>query len=142
MPKGIPNTSRWDCRFDHLVVAAITTGLGRELKLDGIESYERADDIRKGIYRCARHRKVSAEAGPSRVVSGAGEMGIHKAGKTYTLRFRVWDKRGARKRHLERYGTDRARWPYDPRRKATAEEKESWAPRNERGQAVIHDREK
>ena len=141
MPKGVPASARWDCRFDHLVSAALKIGFGREMKLDGIETYDRADDIRRGIYRCARHRKVSADAGPSRVVTGKDEMGIHKAGKTYTLRFRLWDKRGARKRHLERYGTDRAAWPYDPRRAATDEERAAWAPRNERGQPVIHPKE-
>ena len=138
MPKGLPNTKRWDCRFDHYVTAAIAQGYGKELVLAGVETYDRADDIRKGIYRCARHRKISAEAGPSRLVTGADEMGIHKDGKTYTLRYRVWDKRQARKRHLERYGPDRANWPYDPRRKATDEEREAWAPRNERGEPVIH----
>ena len=138
MPKGIPNTKRWDCRFDHIVVAGVAQGYGKELVLSGIEDYARADDIRKGIYRCARHRKISAEAGPSRVVTGDDEMGIRKTGKTYELRFRLHNKASARKRHIEKYGADRANWPYDPRRKATDEERESWAPRNERGEPVIH----
>jgi hypothetical protein len=138
MPKGRPHTHRWDCRFDHFVTAALQQGFGTELVLTGIESYERADDIRKGIYRCARHRKVSAEAGPSRTVTGDGEMGIHKTGKTYTLRFKIQDKRAARKRHLERYGPDRAAWPYDPRRPATGDERESWTERNERGEPVTY----
>ena len=140
MPKAVP--TRTDCRFDHFVAAALSQGFGRELVLRDIETYERADEIRKGIYRCARHRKVSAEAGPSRVVTGRDEMGIHKSGKTYTLRFRIHDKRDARRRHLERYGADRASWPYDPRRKATAEERETWAPRNERGEPVTYGKEK
>lgn len=139
MPKGKPNTSRWDCRFDHLVTAALEQGYGRELVLTDIATYERADDIRKGIYRCARHRKVSAEAGPSRVVDGADDMGIHKTGKTFKLRFRIHDKKSARKRHLERYGADRQNWPYDPKRKATQEEREAWAPKNELGKPVIHE---
>ena len=137
VPKGLPNTHRWDCSQDHLVVAAINSGFGRELVMSGIESYERADTIRKGIYRCARHRKVSAEAGPSRLVTG-DDMGIRKQGGTYTLRFKIHNKRQARARHLQRYGSDRANWPYDPRRKATDAEKESWAPRNERGEPVDH----
>lgn len=134
----MPNTHRWDCSQDHLVVAAVGQGYGRELVMRGIETYERADEIRKGIYRCARHRNVSAEAGPSRVVTGADEMGIHKAGKTYMLRFKIHSKRDARRRHLATYGPDRANWPYDPRRKATSDERESWAPRNERGEPVTH----
>jgi hypothetical protein len=138
MPKGMPRTKLWDCRFDHIVVAATAQGYGKELVLSGIESFDRADDIRRGIYRCSRHRKISAEAGPNRVTDEPGAMGIHKTGKSYELRFRLWDKRSARKRHIERYGADRANWPYDPRRKATADERESWAPRNERGEPVIH----
>lgn len=138
MPKGIPSARRWDCSQDHLVTAALAQGFGRELVLSGIETFDRANDIRRGIYRCARHRRVSADAGPARAVTGAGEMGIRKTGKTYELRFRVWEKRSARRRHLEKYGPDRAGWPYDPRRPATAEEREAWAPRDERGRPVTH----
>jgi len=138
VPKGTPNTHRWDCSQDHLVVAALGQGFGRELVLSGIESFDRADEIRKGIYRCARHRRVSAEAGPNRVVDGDA-MGIHRTGRTYQLRFKLHRKRDGRRSLLERHGADRSAWPYDPRRPATAEERESWAPRNERGQAVTHE---
>jgi hypothetical protein len=142
LAKGSPPAwSRRDCRFDHLVVAALEQGYGKELRYTGIESYERADEIRRGIYRCTKHRGVTGDAGPSRLVDAgtdAEQMGIRKTGKTYELRYRVWDKRQARKRHIERHGTDRASWPYDPRRRATAEERESWANRNERGEPVIY----
>ena len=136
-----PGWNRRDCRFDHLVAAALDQGYGKVLKYTGIETYERADDIRRGIYRCTRHRGVTGDAGPSRLRApgaGADEMGIRKTRGGYELWYRVWDKRSARKRHLQRHGADRSAWPYDPRRKATDDERASWANRNERGQPVIH----
>lgn len=137
MPKGPPpNWKRRDCRFDHLVVAAITKGYGQVLVYTGIESEERAHEIRRGIYRCAAHRGVSAEAGRSVRASG-DEMGVHRAADgTFKLKYRIWDKKTARKRHLERHGTDRSQWPYNPRRGASQAERESWANRDERGNPV------
>ena len=140
MAKGPPpQWKRRDCRFDHLVAAAIAKGNGTVLKYTGVDDYDRAEEIRRGIYRCARHRNITADAGPAgRVVSGADEMGVHKRGRGYEVWFRVFSKRAGRKAVLERHGAERANWPYDPRRPATAEERESWANRNERGDAVIH----
>lgn len=149
MPKGPPPAwSRRDCRFDHLVVAALEQGYGKMLVYSGIESWERADEIRRGIYRCAKHRGITAEAGPNYILTekgdrvaaaaGGGQMGVRKTGKTYELWYRLWTKRAGRKQHLARYGGDRAAWPYDPRRGATPDERESWAARNERGQVVTH----
>lgn len=141
MAKGPPpNWSRRDCRFDHLVVAALHQGYGKVLKYTGIETYERAEEIRRGIYRCTKHRGVTADAGPAgRLVTGDDEMGVRKTGHAYAVWYRVHDKRSGRKAHLERHGPDRSQWPYDPRRPANGEERESWANRDETGRAVIHD---
>jgi hypothetical protein len=65
-------------------------------------------------------------------------MGIRKSGRNYELRYRLHDKRAARKHHIQKHGSDRAAWPYDPRRRATAEERDSWANRDESGRAVGH----
>jgi hypothetical protein len=91
MPKGPPPTwSRRDCRFDHLVMAALGQGYGKVLVYNGIESEERAHDIRRGIYRCAKHRGVSADAGRSVLASGEDEMGVRRAvGGTFSLRYRL-----------------------------------------------------
>jgi len=133
MPKGPPPAwNRRDCSMDHLVVAALDQGYGKVLVYNGIETEERAHDIRRGIYRCARHRGVSADAGRSVTTSSDDEMGVRRAPDgTYTLRFRLFDKRVARKSHIERNGTDRAQWSYNPRRGATPEERQSWAARDE-----------
>ncbi len=140
MGKGPPpNWSRRDCTFDHLVAAAIQQGPGKILKYTGVETADRAHEIRRGIYRCAGHRGLSAAAGPSgRIVEG-DEPGVHKHGSLYEVWYMIVDKRAARKRHLERYGPDRSQWPYDPKRRATDDERASWANKDETGRAVIHD---
>jgi hypothetical protein len=137
VPKGPPPQWRKrDCRFDHLIAAALAQGHGKTLVYTGIETEERAHDIRRGIYRCAKHRGVSADAGRSVLASG-GDMGVHKqADGKYTLKFRVFTKAEARKRHIERYGTNRQDWPYNPRRGASPEERDSWANRDEKGKIV------
>jgi hypothetical protein len=137
--KTLSPSAKRDCRFDHLVTAAVAKGTGTVLVYDGIPDEERAHEIRRGIYRCARHRELTAEAGPSgRLVTG-DEMGIRKRRDgTFELRYRIWSKRDGRKRHLEKYGPDRSKWPYDPRRRATTDEREAWANRDERGAVVKH----
>jgi hypothetical protein len=138
LPKAPPpSRQQRDCRFDHLVVAAIGRGYGVALVLSGIESPERGHDIRKGIYRCARHRSVSAEAGPARLVDG-DDMGLHATGATYELRFRIWSKSSGRARVLANYGPDRTAWAYDPRRRKNQEDIDAWAQQglNEKGHRV------
>lgn len=141
MPKGPPpQWNRRDCRYDHLVQAAVDAGYGKMLVYSGIEDIDRAQDIRRGIYRCARHREIAAEAGTVALMDDDTMMGLSRAGDgTYTLRFRVWSKTQARKAHLQRHGSDRSAWPYDPRRPATDEERATWSNRNELGQPVHHD---
>ena len=138
MPKGPPPSwSRRDGSFDRLVVAAMNKGYGVTLHYTGIESEQRAHEIRRGIYRCARHRGVSADAGKSVTTSSNDEMGVRREpGGTFAVWFRIFDKRVARKSHIERNGTDRGSWAYNPRRAATAEERESWANRDEKGNVV------
>lgn len=128
MPKSKPPgwSARRDCRFDPLVQAAVAAGLGVIAVYGGCDSEERAHEVRRGIYRCANHRGLSVEAGKS-TPAEPGDMGVHKtAGGTWEVRFRLYDKRKARARMIERYGTDRSKWPYDPRRPATTEEKSTW----------------
>jgi hypothetical protein len=134
-----PAWNKRNCDFDHLVAAALAKGAGRVMIYSGIPDIERAHEIRRGVYRCAGHRRITADAGPSgRLVSG-DDMGVRKTGSEYELRYRVWPKGDARKRVLERYGPDVSKWPYDPRRPATPAERESWANRNELGEPVHHD---
>lgn len=141
MPKGPPpQWNRRDCTFDHLVQAGVDAGYGQVLVYRGIEDIERAQAIRRGVYRCARHREISAEAGTVALMDDGDMMGLHRESDgTYTLKYRVWSKSQAKKAHLARYGPDRSAWPWDPRRPATDEERASWSNRNELGQPVYHD---
>jgi hypothetical protein len=138
MPKAPPRPStQRDCRFDFLVGAAVERGHGQVLKYTGIETVERGHEIRRGLYRCAKHREISMDAGPSRLVSGddPDEMGLRPVGDEYELWFRTWSKSGARARHIKKYGTDRSQWPYDPRRAKSQEDIDYWASMglNEKG---------
>lgn len=138
MPKAPPpERQRRDCRFDHLVAAALSRGYGVTLVLGGIEDEGRGHEVRRGIYRCARHRGVSAEAGPNRLVTG-DDMGLRAAGDGYALHFRVWSKSSGRARVLQTYGTERSNWAYDPRRAKTDEDVEYWRTLglNEKGHRV------
>jgi len=138
VPKAPPPTRQQrDCRFDNLVAAAISRGYGITLRYTGIETLERGHEIRRGIYRCARHREVSADAGPSKVVDGAA-MGLHAAGGGYELLFRIWSKSSGRARVLATYGPDRSSWAYDPRRPKNQEDVDYWAELglNEKGHRI------
>src|SRR5579859_4784107 len=110
MPKSPPpQWRRRDCSFDHLVEAAVNSGWGKVLVYQGVEDIERAQEIRRGIYRCAGHRGITAEAGTVALRDDDDSMGIRRERDgTYTLKYRVWTKQQARKAHLARYGSDRA----------------------------------
>jgi hypothetical protein len=138
MPKSPPpGLTQRDCRFDHLVLAALAKGYGVVLVYSGITTLERGHEVRRGVYRCARHREVSADAGPARLVDG-DEMGLRAAGGEFELRFRLWSKRAGRRRVLDRHGPDRTRWPYDPRRPKSQDDIDYWATLglNEKGHRV------
>lgn len=82
------------------------TGHYATLHYVGCESRERAKEISQGLYRAARHVKCSVQATVLPADDG-----------TYTVEFRAIDKSMARKYVLQKYGTNRANWPYDPRHK-------------------------
>lgn len=138
MPKGPPPTQQQrDCRFDHLVAAALARGYGVVLVYQGIETLERGHEVRRGLYRCARHRGVSADAGPSRLVDGDA-MGLRQVGAGFELRYRLFHKSAGRARVLNTYGPDRSQWAYDTRRPKNQEDTDYWASLglNEKGHRV------
>lgn len=139
MPKAPPPIqNRRDCRFDQLVVRALEQGYGKVLVYSGIDTEERGHEIRRGLFRCGKHREISMDAGPSRLVSEPDDMGLRAVGDKYELRFRVWSKSSGRARHLKRHGADRSAWPYDPRRPKNQEDIDAWAAQglNERGHRI------
>lgn len=143
MAKGPPpGWTRRDCRFDHLLAVAVEKGEKKPITYTGIETPERAKDIKNGIYRCARHRGISVWVEwkhSGRVSTTTADWPPDKeADGTYTLTYAVVSKAAARKRHIEKYGTDRANWPYNPRQKKTQADIDAWAARglNEHGSVI------
>lgn len=92
------------------------TGKYAELVISGLADRAEADEYRRSLHRCAlwllRNRGydigMSTDT-PERAVDG-----------TYLIRFRATDKTHSRNYVLQRYGNDRSKWPYDPRRRAAS----------------------
>ena len=143
MPKGPPPSyTRRDCRFDHVVCAVAAAGMGKPFTYRGIETPERAKDIKQGIYRCARHRDLSANVSWSysgRETAASAEWPPDRQPDgTYQLVIQIFTKAMGRKRHILRYGTNRANWPYNPRQPKTQADIDAWAAQglNEKGHRV------
>jgi len=131
MPKAPPPPwTQRDCRFDYLVSAAVQLGPGQEVTMAGIETTERAWDIRKGVYRCAGHQSISAWVkwlhGGEWTTKTAMWPPDRQPDGTYTLVYAVIDKTTARKRHIAVYGTDRTKWPYNPRGRKSQADVDAW----------------
>lgn len=96
-------------------------------------NYEHADEIRRGLNRSAwyycscgqpqctrRHDNIAGcpEGGQrissrADIVTRTGEDGrVH-----YHVQFQLHDKREAIRAMVQKYGTDRSKWPYDPKAK-------------------------
>ena len=80
------------------------TGKYATLIYAGCESRERAKEIVRALYRSARYVKVSVAT----VIHPANDG-------TFNVEFTAINKAHARKYVLEKYGTDRSKWAYDPR---------------------------
>lgn len=81
-------------------------GYEREAVWKGCETYDDALQAQRGVYNSANHLGVSAQCR----IEDAGD-GTHR------VVFRLFDKRKARVSHVQRNGTDRTRWAYNPRAK-------------------------
>jgi hypothetical protein len=123
MPRGKRPTLR-DCRFDGIVAAVIQQGTGKPVTYTGITDPDRAADIRRGFYRCCQHRGISGWvqwAHSGTMTSKVADWPPDKQPDgTYTLILNITTKTAARKRHIQKYGTDRQNWPYNPRKKDIA----------------------
>lgn len=119
MPRGPAPawTRRKEPVLDHLVVASVEraggkhhpeTGAYSELVYAGCATRERASEIKRALFRAAKHTGYSMNA---RVVKNGSEFDVH---------FTAHDKALAKAHVLAKYGADRSKWPYDPRRKGAA----------------------
>jgi hypothetical protein len=72
----------------------------------GCETRERAKEIVQALHRSGRHLVLSVSA-----------KVIPASDGTFTVEYCAIDKAHARAHVLAKYGSDRSKWPYDPRRK-------------------------
>lgn len=97
------------------VRAAISAGYDVELVIADVAGDEWVE-YRRGLFNAAKHSGVSLHCHPKKQANG-----------TYTLTYAVHKKSDGRAYHLGKNGTDRTRWPYNPRRPS---------PRNEEGTRI------
>lgn len=103
-----------------MIAAAIDQG--GQVNYDGIETPERAEEIRRGIYRCAQHRKLSVQVRwlhNGELTSKTTSWPPDKAKTGYRLEIEVFRKAHGRRHVVETRGPDRTLWDYNPRQKGT-----------------------
>jgi len=92
-----------------------TTGLYGTLVLRGIKDRDEAKEWDRSLYRCAlwltRNRNADISVSTK----------IERDGTQYLVRFSVYNKTHARAHILNKHGSDRTVWPYDPRRRGGTE---------------------
>jgi len=91
------------------------TGHYAELVIKGLADRDEATAWKNSLFRCAHYMSRNNIAPVSISVAK-----IEQDGTGFRLRFRAGDKTYARQRVLEKYGPDRSKWPYDPRRRGAA----------------------
>ena len=99
--------------LDHLLHESVNQAGGKydanghyaTLHYTGIETRERAIEIKKALYRGGKYTGHSVSAKVVRDGSG------------YRVEFKAIDKIMAKKYMIDHYGPDRTKWPYSPWRK-------------------------
>jgi len=108
--------------LDHYVLASIeqagghgkhdpATGHYATLLINGLADRAEAEEYVRALNRSALHlhRYQIADVGMS--------AKIERTAEGFVVRFKAIDKTLARQHVLQRYGPDRSKWPYDPRRR-------------------------
>lgn len=91
------------------VNAAMRYGYDVELPITEVTADE-WENFRRGLFNAAKHLGVSLHCHPKKQADGS-----------YTLIYAVHKKNAGRRHILEKHGTDRAAWPYNPRRRTPKE---------------------
>lgn len=89
------------------------TGHYGTLVITGLSSREEAKEYHNALYRCAHYLNRHGTA----PLSMHTDKPVQQADGTWSLSFRAIDKTIARQHVLAKYGNDRSKWPYDPRRR-------------------------
>lgn len=127
-PGGKPQSPTRDTRYAGVIAAALSTyGFGRLILSPPCPTMAKADDVRRGIYRscghycscgkpmCTRKYRLFCPNGGQRISAQAHIVTDDK--DRLRVQFQLFDKTAARKAHVAKYGTDRSKWPYDPKAK-------------------------
>lgn len=127
MPRGPAPAwrKRKDPVLDDYVMASVEQagGLGshdpgsghyHELVIKGLTSREEAAEWSRALYRSAHY------LARNNIADVSMNAKIERDGDAYRIRYKAIDKTRARAHVLERYGSDRSKWPYDPRRRNVA----------------------
>lgn len=124
MPRG--PAPQWRARkppvVDDHILASVNQagGLGQHHPITGhygtlyirqLADREEAAEWRRALFRCAHYLARNGVADVSMSAS------IKRAGSGYEIEFKAVDKTIARAHVMAKYGTDRSKWPYDPRGK-------------------------
>lgn len=87
------------------------TGHYATMYIRGLADQDEAKAYVQALYRSAHYlhrRKIAAVSMNAKA---------KRDGSSWAVEFRAVDKTLARKHVLDRYGPDRSKWPYDPRRR-------------------------
>lgn len=115
MPRG--GAPPWKALAPHTVEcmpyirAALAYGYDKDLQIKGVENGDRATFLTRGLFRAAARHQVAVHVTRKKHDDG-----------TLTLTYQIHDKTKAREYMLERYGTDRTKWPYNPRARSPRDE--------------------
>jgi hypothetical protein len=88
-----------------------TTGHYAELVITDLADKAEADEYKRALFRCAHYLNRTGQAPLSMSAK------VERDGAKYKITFRAVDKTLARAHVLAKYGNDRSKWPYDPRRR-------------------------
>ena len=124
MPRG-PSPA-WRARkepvLDDYIHASVNQAGGKhnkdghyaELVIRDLDSREEATEWKNALYRCALYLQRNG------VLDVSMHAEIERDGDKFAIRYKAVDKTHARAHVMAKYGTDRTKWPYDPRRKGAA----------------------
>lgn len=87
------------------------TGHYAELVISDLADKAEAAEYKRALFRCAHYLTRTAQ------VPVSMSADIERDGRKYRIRFRAVDKTLARQHVMAKYGNDRSKWPYDPRRR-------------------------
>jgi len=125
---GKPQAPARDTRYAGVILKALQGfGFGRLILSPPCSTWDQADDVRRGIYRSAGHYCSCGDAMcfrkyrpycPQQGQRISSQADIVKDDQDrLRVQFQLFDKKEARLSHVKRYGTDRSKWPYDPKAK-------------------------